>query len=210
MLAKLERLDSYELRTALIWFKLMVICCAAFVISINWRGMDFAPFPIGMFILLALFEGCRWYMKAKYLYYADDEEGEEESEAEVQPVTPTTQPTTQQFAPLSGQMIRERAKLYAFVHGVTVNRAIGEDLWFARGLPKALYRRWITLLEDAGVVSSTAENPRRKVLMQFEQALAAIAQLVEEETGETGYWKPVEGYYNPARTPNSVLVMPDK
>src|SRR5690348_1048730 len=61
MREKFQRLDSYELRTSLLFFQLAAICLAAFVVSINFSAMAFAQFPIVMFFVIALYQGARWY-----------------------------------------------------------------------------------------------------------------------------------------------------
>jgi hypothetical protein len=192
MREKFERLDSSAMRTAMLFAWLFVVALCAFVIALNWHGMDFAAIPIAFVCFLSLVE---FFRRAYIAYYSAtyDEEDEEDSETLAQPPSPP-----------NADYEKERIKFYAFVHSVVVNRMISESAWEGKELPLRQVREWFALLEQVGILSPVTKGQRRQVLVEWEEALETL----ERASGEPGYWKAARQYYNAISRPSSVLVIP--
>lgn len=191
---RIERLDSYAMRTALLFAWLFVVASCAFVIALNWHGMEFAPFPIAFICVLSLFEFVR---RAYIAYYATDSEecAEEAADSEE-----STQPAEEGELPHSELL--KRANFYSFVHVICTQGITGEGAWEKRGVPSATYKEWMPLLKKMQVVSNPGPGAAPKPLMDFESALKHIASFSDE----ADYWKPVRDSYYPNLTPHMMTI----
>jgi hypothetical protein len=107
------------------------------------------------------------------------------------------------LSPLDEDALRERARFYKFVFGITRQGIRGEGAWEKQGLSRKTYRHWISRLESVGIVSPPREGAAREVRMSFEQALEVIARA----SGEPGYWQPVIARFDTTR-PSSLYTGP--
>jgi hypothetical protein len=213
----LRKLDefffSYEMRMARAWGWLTVVMLFAFILALKLPELSWLDFPAGLGVFWGIFEAGRWTLRATIYreYYAQleaENESEDDYVEEAQPVQEVVTPRLNREL-IDEDVIQSRAKFWAFVYYVCEQGLVSETAWEQRGLSVGRCRQWIKILEDLGIVTPTSQGRVRKVLMTKEEALRTIAQDVYNKTGIEDYWKPVRGYYNPASSGNSLLVLSD-
>lgn len=210
----LRKLDefffSYDMRMARAWGWLTVVMLFAFILALKIPALSWADFPTGLGVFWGLFEVGRWTLRATVYreYYAQLESEETETDYADEGNPPVAYvPTPRIQETVDEETIRARANFYAFVYHVTTQGVTSETAWQAMGLGTGKYRAWIAILEELGIVSPTSQGKGRKVLMPLEQALETISQDVQRRTGIEDYWKPIQGYYNPASSNTTLLIM---
>jgi|GEM_PF-6105601 len=177
-------------QTALLFLWISAGCAGGFGASLQFPFLAFATFVFASFCIVAFLTSLQFFATARR--YRDEEfrEGGERLREENEETGEPSQ--------LSETLLRERAKLYKFVCGVTKQGILSEKAWKERGIPEREFRDLMTKLEKVEVVYPASKGKMRSVRTSFENALIAI----EEDTGESGFWLPVIDRFNLARPAN--------
>lgn len=173
---KVNKYDSYETRTGMIFLWLFAFSLTGFVISLNVPTMAFAPIPLCVFTLMSLFTALHWFKRAMFAT-GEYEDTEPTTMAEVR-----TEEQAAMDARVNEQVTRitnetaRRTGEYVFLYGVCSLRIGGEKAWYERfGLSRENYRESITELEQFGIVSPSEPGKQRRILMPFSKAVNVFA-----------------------------------
>jgi hypothetical protein len=214
---RIEKQDSYEVRTGLVFIWLTAFSVFGIVYSAK-LGMDFVWLPCAFFALASLVNALYWFAQPRSAgaqYAADEDESEEEEyeeeddeseECADDEIDLEDESAQVASAQLTAQEIKQRANFYAFVYHVCKHHVLGEGAWKKRGLSVPTYQRWVKILKEVRVVNTPPAGAAPVVLMSFEDALDTLAEWGKEPD----YWKPVLNHYSPTNEGSTLLMMQEQ